>query len=56
MTLSTYLLYLAAVTLLILTPGPTMLMRMANALNHGVQDAMGSAAGTVDALARLSNG
>lgn len=50
MTLSTYLLYLAAVTLLILTPGPTMLMCMTNALNHGARRAMGSAAGAVTAV------
>ena len=35
MTLTTYLLYVAAVALLILTPGPTILMCMTNALNHG---------------------
>ena len=35
MTLATYLLYVAAVALLILTPGPTMLMCMTNSINHG---------------------
>ena len=35
MTFTTYLQYVAAVALLILTPGPTMLMCMTNALNHG---------------------
>ena len=45
MTLSTYLLYVAAVALLILTPGPTMLMCMTNALNHGPRRAMTSVAG-----------
>ena len=35
MTLSTYLLYLAAVALLVLSPGPTMLMCVTNAINHG---------------------
>ncbi len=50
MTLSTYLLYLAAVALLILTPGPTMLMCMTNALNHGPRRAMTSVAGAVTAV------
>ena len=36
MTLTTYLLYVAAVASLILTPGPTMLMCMTNALNHAL--------------------
>lgn len=50
MTLSTYLLYLAAVALLILTPGPTMLMCMTNAVNHGPRRAMTSVAGAVTAV------
>ena len=50
MTLATYLLYLAAVALLILTPGPTMLMCMTNALNHGPRKAMTSVAGSVSAV------
>ncbi|MGE0332475.1 MAG: LysE family translocator [Ramlibacter sp.] len=50
MTLSTYLLYVAAVALLILTPGPTMLMCMTNALNHGPRRAMTSVAGAVTAV------
>ena len=50
MTLSTYLLYVAAVALLILTPGPTMLMCMTNALNHGQRPAMTSVAGAVTAV------
>ncbi len=50
MTLSTYLLYLAAVALLILTPGPTMLMCLTNALNHGPRRAMTSVAGAVTAV------
>ena len=49
MTLSTYLLYVAAVALLIATPGPTMLMCMTNALNHGPRRAMTSVAGSVSA-------
>lgn len=50
MTLSTYLLYVAAVALLIATPGPTMLMCMTNALNHGPRRAMTSVAGSVTAV------
>ncbi|MGQ2923022.1 MAG: LysE family translocator [Hydrogenophaga sp.] len=50
MTLSTYLLYVAAVALLIATPGPTMLMCMTNALNHGPRRAMTSVAGSVSAV------
>lgn len=50
MTLSTYLLYVAAVALLILTPGPTMLMCMTNSLNHGLRRAMTSVAGAVTAV------
>lgn len=50
MTLTTYLLYLTAVALLILTPGPTMLMCMTTSLNHGSRKAMTSAAGSVSAV------
>jgi len=50
MTLTTYLLYVAAVALLILTPGPTMLMCMTNAVNHGPRRAMTSVAGAVTAV------
>jgi threonine/homoserine/homoserine lactone efflux protein len=50
MTLSTYLLYVAAVALLIITPGPTMLMCMTNAINHGPRRAMTSVAGAVTAV------
>jgi threonine/homoserine/homoserine lactone efflux protein len=50
MTLATYLLYVAAVALLIVTPGPTMLMCMTNSLNHGARHAMTSVAGAVTAL------
>lgn len=50
MSLTTYLLYVAAVALLILTPGPTMLMCMTNALNHGPRKAMTSVAGSVSAV------
>lgn len=50
MKLSTYLLYLAAVALLVATPGPTMLMCMTNAINHGPRRAMTSVAGSVTAV------
>ncbi len=50
MTLTNYLLYLAAVALLVLSPGPTMLMCMTHALNHGPRKAMASAAGSVSAV------
>ena len=50
MTLSTYLLYVVAVALLIVTPGPTMLMCMTNAVNHGPRRAMTSVAGAVTAV------
>jgi threonine/homoserine/homoserine lactone efflux protein len=50
MTLATYLLYLAAVALLIVTPGPTMLMCMTNSINHGPRRAMTSVAGAVTAV------
>ena len=47
MTLSTYLLYLLAVTLLIVTPGPTMLMTVTNAVNLGPLRALVSLAGAL---------
>ncbi|MES2944971.1 MAG: LysE family transporter, partial [Pseudomonadota bacterium] len=50
MTLSTYLLYLAAVALLVLSPGPTMLMCITTALNHGPRWAMTGVAGSVSAV------
>jgi threonine/homoserine/homoserine lactone efflux protein len=50
MTLSTYLLYVIAVALLIITPGPTMLMCMTNSINHGARRAMTSVAGSVTAV------
>jgi threonine/homoserine/homoserine lactone efflux protein len=50
MTLATYLLYVAAVALLIVTPGPTMLMCMTNSINHGPRRAMTSVAGAVTAV------
>ena len=48
-TASAYFLYLAAVVLLILAPGPTMLMCMTNAINHGRGAAMASSFGALAA-------
>ena len=42
-----FLLYIAAVAVLVATPGPTMLMCVANALNHGPRQAMASGAGAL---------
>ncbi|MFM2276558.1 MAG: hypothetical protein RL211_2430 [Pseudomonadota bacterium] len=50
MTLTTYFLYLAAVALLIVTPGPTMLMSMTNAATYGTAKALMSTAGSVTAV------
>ena len=50
MTLSSYLLYLAAVALLVLSPGPTMLMCITTALNYGPRQAMTGVAGSVSAV------
>jgi len=50
MTPTTYLLYLAAVAVLVLSPGPTMLMCMTNAVKHGAGKAMASAGGSVTAV------
>jgi threonine/homoserine/homoserine lactone efflux protein len=50
MILSTYLLYLAAVALLVLTPGPTMLMCMTSSLQQGPRHAMAAVAGSVSAV------
>ncbi|MBA2961163.1 MULTISPECIES: LysE family translocator [Ramlibacter] len=49
MTSSTYLIYLAAVALLVVTPGPTLLMCVSNALHHGPARALASAAGALAA-------
>lgn len=49
MTFSTYLLYLLAVTVLIVTPGPTMLMTLTNSVNHGPWRALSSLAGALAA-------
>jgi homoserine/homoserine lactone efflux protein len=50
MTLTTYSLYLAAVAVLVLSPGPTMLMCMTTALNSGRSSGMASAAGSISAV------
>ena len=50
MTLPSYLLYVAAVALLIVTPGPTMLMCVTNSVNHGPRRAMTSVAGAATAI------
>ena len=50
MTLTTYLLYLASVALLVLSPGPTMLMCITTAIHHGPRKAMLSAGGSVTAV------
>ena len=50
MTLTTYFLYVAAVALLVFSPGPTMLMCITTALNHGPRKAMASVAGSVSAV------
>ena len=53
MTLTTYLLYLAAVALLVLSPGPTMLMCITTAIHHGPRKAVQSAGGSVAAVLGL---
>jgi len=50
MTLATYSLYLAAVAVLVLSPGPTMLMCMTTALNSGRSNGVASAAGSISAV------
>jgi threonine/homoserine/homoserine lactone efflux protein len=50
MTLTTYLLYLAAVAVLVLTPGPTMLTCMTTALNSGRSSALAAASGSISAV------
>ncbi len=50
MSITTYLLYLAAVAVLVLTPGPTMLMSITNAARHGTKRALVSSAGSVTAV------
>ena len=53
MTLTTYFLYLAAVALLVLSPGPTMLMCITTAVQHGPGKAVLSASGSVTAVLRV---
>jgi threonine/homoserine/homoserine lactone efflux protein len=50
MSLTTYSLYLAAVAVLVLSPGPTMLMCMTTALNDGKSSALAAAAGSISAV------
>ncbi len=50
MTTTTYLLYLAAVAVLVASPGPTMLMALSNALSHGASRGIASATGSVAAV------
>jgi threonine/homoserine/homoserine lactone efflux protein len=50
MSLTTYLLYLAAVAVLVLSPGPTMLMCMTTALNEGRSSALVAAVGSISAV------
>ncbi len=50
MTATTYFLYLAAVIVLVVTPGPTMLMSISNAALHGTGRALVSTAGSVSAV------
>jgi len=49
MSLTTYLLYLAAVAVLVVSPGPTMLMCMTTALNEGKSSALVAAVGSITA-------
>jgi threonine/homoserine/homoserine lactone efflux protein len=50
MNLTTYSLYLAAVAVLVLSPGPTMLMCMTTALNDGKSSALAAAVGSISAV------
>ncbi|MBA2398687.1 MAG: LysE family translocator [Bradyrhizobium sp.] len=50
MSLTTYSLYLAAVAVLVLSPGPTMLMCMTTALNEGKSAALAAASGSISAV------
>lgn len=50
MSLTTYSLYLAAVAVLVLSPGPTMLMCMSTALNDGKSSALAAATGSIGAV------
>src|SRR4051794_27661299 len=50
MSLTFYSLYLAAVAVLVLSPGPTMLMCMTTALNEGKSGALAAAIGSISAV------
>jgi threonine/homoserine/homoserine lactone efflux protein len=50
MSLTTYSLYLAAVAVLVLSPGPTMLTCMTTALNPGRSRALAAAVGSISAV------
>lgn len=50
MTLQTWLLYFAAVCVLVATPGPAVLMSMSNAVRFGVRSALVSALGSITAV------
>ena len=50
MSLTTYSLYFAAVALLVLSPGPTMLMCITTALNEGKSSALAAATGSISAV------
>jgi threonine/homoserine/homoserine lactone efflux protein len=50
MSLTTYSLYLAAVAVLVLSPGPTMLTCMTTALNEGKSSALAAAVGSITAV------
>ncbi len=49
MSWATFLLYFAAVAVLVLTPGPTMLMTMTQSVAHGPNKGMAAAAGSMTA-------
>ncbi len=53
MSLSTWLLYATAVIVLTVTPGPTVLMCMANAVQHGPRHAMISVMGSTVAIVTI---
>ncbi|KAF3998935.1 LysE family translocator [Glaciimonas immobilis] len=50
MQLQTWLFYLAAVAVLVATPGPTVLSAVTNAVNHGVRRALIGACGSLTAV------
>lgn len=53
MTLTTWLLYCAAVLVLTITPGPSVLMCIATSVNHGPRRALVAAAGSTTAIVGL---